>query len=212
MKLDAKMSTPNHVIVEVEQTYDDKVKYGSLELTIDHEFNPTQYARIYGKVVAVPQGKCLDEEGKEIVKEIEVGDRVYFHYLVTAEENFRIYGNYYKIPYYWIFASVRDERIIPIGSWTLCKPIIEEEFEKVDVGGVKIEAVVSKSGLVTSVVKKPSVRHCIVSYIGTPLVEEGELGIGNGSKVVLDVNSNFVNKVEGEDFYTVKQRYILVAN
>lgn len=212
MKLDAKMASPNHVIIEVEQAYDDKVKYGNLELNIDHEFNPTNYARIYGKVVAVPQGKCVDEEGKEIIKEVQVGDKIYFHYLITSDEGFRIYGNYYRVPYYWIFASVRDSRIIPIGSWTLCKPTFEQEFEKVDVGGVKIDAVMSSSGLVTSIAKKPSVRHCSVSYIGEPLVEEGEIGVYSGSKVVLDINSNFVNKIEGEDYYTVKQRYILIAS
>ena len=209
LEYNIKQAPSNHVIVEVGQAYDDTVTLGKMTLHIDHEFNPTMHARIYGRVVGVPKGKCLDESGLEIEKDVQVGDIIYFHYLVTHEESNCIGGNYYKVPYYWIFCSVRNGDILPVGSWTLLEPSIEEDFNKIEVNGVMLEAVVSSSGLVTSVSKKKSTKYAVVKHIGKPLPEEGDIGIGVGSKVVLEPNSNFTNKIEGVDYYTVKQRYIL---
>jgi co-chaperonin GroES (HSP10) len=202
-------ATFNHVVVKVDQSLDDTYTYKTLTVDIDPEFNPTQYARIYGTVVAVPQGSCYDEEQSEIKKEVEVGDKVYFHYLVTSSDTWNIYGNYYKVPYCWIFCSVRDSVIRPIGSWTLCEPIPEQELNQIEVDGIKIDAAVSQSGLITSLSKKPSVDYAKLRHIGSPLLNETPLDIPVNSTVILAKNSNFVNRIENVDYYTVKQRYIL---
>ena len=206
-----KQSPVNTVIVEVEEAMDSTYKHGSLEVHIDPLFNPTHYARIYGRVVAVPNGKCYNEEGEEIEKEVQVGDKVYFHYLVTNDEINCIYGNYYKVPYYWIFCRVVDNSILPVGSWTLCSQIVleEDEFETIEVEGRKINGIMSQSGLVTSLYKKPSVKYATLEYIGKPLKNFDELGVSSGDKVVLAKNSNFKNKIEGIDYYTVRQSDIL---
>ena len=206
---DIKKSPPNTVVVEVGASMDDTVQFGNLKLHIDPEFNPTQYARIYGRVIAVPDGKAYNEENFEIEKEVQVGDIIYFHYLTTSDETNCIYGNYYKVPYYWVFCVVRGGNILPVGSWTLCETVVEEEFNTVEVGGQKIEAITSASGLVIGINKKPSTKFARLVHIGKPLVGEDELGISTGSLVLLNKNSNFVNKIEGKDYYTVRQSDIL---
>jgi co-chaperonin GroES (HSP10) len=208
---DIKKSPPNTVVVEVGASMDDTVQYGNLKLHIDPEFNPTQYARIYGRVIAVPEGKAYNEESFEIEKEVQVGDIIYFHYLTTSDETNCIYGNYYKVPYYWIFCVVRSGNILPIGGWTLCETVVEEEFNTVEVGGKKIEAITSASGLVIGINKKPSTKFARLAHIGRPLVGTDELKIGKGALVILNKNSNFKNTIEGKEYYTVRQGDILCS-
>jgi co-chaperonin GroES (HSP10) len=208
---DIKKSPPNTVVVEVGASMDDTVQFGNLKLHIDPEFNPTQYARIYGRVIAVPEGKAYNEESFEIEKEVQVGDLIYFHYLTTSDETNCIYGNYYKVPYYWIFCVVRSGNILPIGSWTLCETVVEEDFNTVEVGGQKIEAITSASGLVIGINKKPSTKFARLSHIGRPLVGTDELKISQGALVILNKNSNFKNTIEGKEYYTVRQGDILCS-
>lgn len=209
LKYDIKQAPVNTVIVEVGSMLDDTVTYGSLTLNIDPEFNPTKYARIYGRVIAVPEGKAYATNELEIEKDVQVGDIIYFHYLTTTDETNCIYGNYFKVPYYWIFCAVRDNAIIPIGSWTLCEKLVEETFNEVEVNGIKIQATLSQSGLVTSVIKKPSVKYAKLAHIGKTLVGVDALDVTQNDVVILEKNSNFVNTIEGKEYYTVQQEYIL---
>lgn len=208
---DIKKSPPNTVVVEVGAAMDDTVQYGNLKLHIDPEFNPTQYARIYGRVIAVPEGKAYNEEGIEIEKDVQVGDIIYFHYLTTSDETNCIYGNYYKVPYYWIFCSVRSGNILPIAGWTLCEQVVEEEFDTVEVSGQKVEAITSASGLVIGLNKKPSTKFARLSHIGKSLVGQDELKVSQGALVMLNKNSNFKNTIEGKEYYTVRQSDILCS-
>jgi len=208
---DIKKSPPNTVVVEVGASMDDTVQFGNLKLHIDPEFNPTQYARIYGRVIAVPEGKAYNEESFEIEKEVQIGDIIYFHYLTTSDETNCIYGNYYKVPYYWIFCVVRSGNILPIGGWTLCETVVEEEFNTVEVSGQKIEAITSASGLVIGINKKPSTKFARLSHIGRPLVGADELKVSQGAMVFLNKNSNFKNTIEGKEYYTVRQGDILCS-
>ena len=206
-----KQSPANTVIVRVDSTLEDTVEYGSMKLHIDPLFNPTEHAKIYGTVIAVPEGKCKNENGLEIEKEIKVGDKIYFHYLVTNNETNCIYGNYYKVPYYWVFCAVRDSRIIPFGAWTLCEEMVEQEdeFNQIEVLSQKVNATVSASGLVTSLHKVSSIRVAKLNFIGKPLVGENALEINCGDKVILAKNAHFKNKIEGKYYYTVRQEDIL---
>lgn len=209
LKYDIKQAPVNTVIVEVGAALDDTVTFGSLTLNIDPEFNPTHYARIYGRVIAVPEGKAFATTGQEIEKDVQPGDIIYFHYLTTSDETNCIHGNYFKVPYYWIFCAVRDNTIIPIGSWTFCEKMAEETFDEVEVNGIKIQAKMSDTGLVTSVFKKDSVKYAKLAHIGKPLIGVNALDATQGDVVVLEKNSNFVNKIEGKEYYTVQQEYIL---
>ena len=211
LQYELSQASPNSLIVEVGAQYDDTVQYGSLSIFIDPLFKPTHNARIYGVVKAIPKGKCYNEDGIEIEADVKVGDKVYFHYLATFDENSCLYGNYYRIPYCWIFCVVRDNDIIPIGGWAFCEKIIEEEdeFKEVEVGGVKISAVTNSSGLVTSVTKKDSNKYAILRYIGKPLKNVDSLNLNLGEKVLIEKNTNFENLIEGKTYYTIRQGDIL---
>lgn len=209
LQYDIKQSPHNTVIVEVGAALDDTVTFGTLTINIDPEFNPTHHARIYGRVIAVPTSKPVTEHGVPIQEKVKVNDIIYFHYLTTTDETNCIYGNYYKVPYYWIFCSVRDSVIQPVGGWTLLEKYVEEKYDTVEVEGKRMEAVVSKSGLVTGLFKKPSQKYATVCYIGKPTGDSIPLDITKGDKVILEKNSNFENEIEGKKYYTVKQEYIL---
>jgi co-chaperonin GroES (HSP10) len=209
LQYDIKQSPHNTVIVEVGSAMDDTVTFGTLTINIDPEFNPTYHARIYGRVIAVPTSQPTTEHGVPIEADVRVGDIIYFHYLTTNNEENCIYGNYYKVPYYWIFCSIRDNNIHPIGGWTFLEKYIEETYDTVQVGNQRVEAVVSKSGLVTGLFKKPSQKYATVVHIGKPPIGVNPLGISKGDKVILEKNSNFENEIEGKKYYTVKQEYIL---
>lgn len=209
LSYDISQASPNTVIVEVGKSLEDTVTFGGMTLHIDPEFNPTHHARIYGRVVAIPAGNIYDFNGNQIHEEVRVGDLVYFHYLTTSDESNCIYGNYYRVPYCWIFCTIRDGFILPVGGWTLCDQVVEEKFDEVEVGGAKISAVLSKSGLVVGLNKKSSVKYATLAHIGKPFVGVDELGIESGDKIILAKNSNFINKIEGIDYYTVRQEDIL---
>lgn len=208
---DIKKSPTNTVIVRVGSALDDTVEYGNLKLHIDPLFNPTEHARIYGTVIAVPDGTAHTEYGEEIEKNVQVGDKIYFHFLTTTDETNCIYGNYYKVPYYWIFCAVRDGRILPTGSWCFVEQVIEEEsdYSEVEILSKRMSVKVSETGLVTSVTKKKSMNTGILRHLGSPLVGKDTINASIGSKVLLTRNSNFRNKVEGKEYYTLKQEDIL---
>lgn len=208
LQFDFKNSLSNNIIVSVEEALDSTVEYGSLKLDIDPYYNPTHFARIYGIVEAVPQGKVYSDDGKEIEPLVQVGDKVYFHYLTTSEEANCVWGNYYRVPYFWIFCISRNDKIIPVGGWTLCERIIEEELTEIEVDGVKMY-VVEENGLIKTVATKPSIKYAKLAFIGAPPSEEPELNVSAGDIVILADNSNFTNKIEGKDYYTVQQKYIL---
>jgi len=59
------------------------------------------------------------------------------------------------------------------------------------------------------VFKTPSVDISRVAFVGNQTGEESTPLVMAGDVVVLAKNSNFINKIEGKDYYTVKQKYIL---
>ena len=211
LQYELSQASPNSLIVEVGAQYDDTVQYGSLSIFIDPLFKPTHNARIYGVVKAIPKGKCYNEDGIEIEADVQVGDKVYFHYLATFDENACLYGNYYRIPYCWVFCVVRGTDIIPIGGWTFCEKMVEgeEEFSQVEVNGVKISAVTNSSGLVTSIGKKESTKVAIMRHIGKPLKNVNSIDVNSGEKVLIEKSLNFENTIEGKSYYTIRQGDIL---
>jgi co-chaperonin GroES (HSP10) len=206
---DIKQAPPNMVIIEVGKALEDTVEFGKMQLHIDPLFNPTFNTRIFGTVIALPASIAKNDHGVDIEPELKVGDKVYFHYLGVNNESNNIYGNYYKMPYYFIFCAIRDDNIIPVAGWTLCSPVVEQTFDQVEVNGKKIDAIISSSGLVTQLKKEASVEIARLKYIGKPLRGEQELGVSKGDLIVLNKNSNFMNKIEKTDYYTVRQRDIL---
>ena len=211
LQYDITQSSPNSVVVEVGAQYNETVEYGKVTLFIDPFFNPTHHVVTSGIVKAIPKGKCFDEFGNGIATDVRVGDKIHFHYLSTMSEHSCLYGNYYKVPYCWIFCIVRGEEIIPVGGWTLLEKAIEDgdEFGDIEVNGVTVSAKQSQSGIVTSVSKKPSTKFAVLRHIGKPLLNHEKLDVKKGEKVLLEKDCNFENNIEGKTYYTVRQSNII---
>ena len=199
----------NYVIVEIGKRLEDTVQYGESTFYIDPDYNPTQNIRIFGRVIAVPDTIPINEYGQQIEPEVQVGDTVYFHYLSVHNEDNCIYGNFYRIPYQWVFCTVRNNDIKAIGGWNFLEQVVEEQFDKENIDGKTIEVVRSSSGLITSVTKKKSTKYAILKYKGTALRGQEELKASIGDKVILNRHSNFKNTIEGKEYYTVKSEDIL---
>jgi len=180
------------IIVEVDKPHEDKISYGKLTLQLDPMFNPTNNARIYGKVIAV---------GKE-EKEVRVGDRVYFHYLVI--EDGHMYADVYTVSTDRIFCVVRDGKIHMCRDWALFKPVLAEEAVEIEVGGLPISATLTESGLFKSASSRKSATKAKLCYIGP-----NDLMLQGGEVVYLLPNFEFENTIEGEVYYTCRQEYIL---
>lgn len=157
----------------------------------------------------------------DIVMEVEIGDKAYFHYNTIEEENRYTLEDgtkIYKVRYDQIICSVRDGKIIPIGSHVLVTCNWDEDFQDLDMTDVKLpgftglgvkKGKISKSGLVTELHGKPKPLEGTVAHIGTPFLCEEELGVNPGDKIVFLPESDWTNKIEDCEFYVMKQRDII---
>ena len=179
------------VIVRIEKTHEDEMSHGKLTLELDPMFNPTNNVRIYGTV----EGIGRDE------KDLKVGDKVYFHYLVVDDSH--IYDDLYNVDLSRIFCVVRDEKITMCRDWALFKPV-EEKAKDVQVGNHKIAGTLTQSGLFKSATPKKSATRAKLCYIG-----QNDLMLQGGEVVYLLPKFEFENKIEGEVYYTCRQEYIL---
>jgi co-chaperonin GroES (HSP10) len=141
--------------------------------------------------------------------EVRVGDKVYFHYnSLLNEENYLWRDEdgmlVYKILYSNLFCYIRDQEIHMLNSYILVSEIYDEESKEIDRGdGVLIRAK-TKGDLVVSVVDRPLYLSGKLEHIGK--------GIGPmkrstrpGTLVMFRPSSEFINMIEGEPFYVMRQ-------
>lgn len=150
----------------------------------------------------------------DIVPEVQVGDKVYFHFLTIDESN-RLKGDdggdYYKLRYNNIFCVVRDENIIPIGGFVLLQPAYDEGVEILErIPSQCAPHIVrrSSSGLIVESNIKPKAVEGIVRHIGTPLiVDTCEIKVAD--LVSFELNADFKMEIEGKEYYVIPYRDIL---
>jgi co-chaperonin GroES (HSP10) len=140
-----------------------------------------------------------------IFPEVCVGDRVYFTYIVVNKATLVEYeGKFYcNIPYSAILCVVRNGEIIPIGGNVLCEEYFGKDASAFEVHGKQMFGEMSKSGLITSIVKKPSQRHATVKIVGTPLKGD-DMEIAPGDIVMFPNKFGFKNNIEGKDYLFIK--------
>jgi co-chaperonin GroES (HSP10) len=221
-----KRGTKNSVLVALEKISEDEYQFacgvklfipnyaaeqaGNLQLNINAH---TQ--RIFGECVAVPEALTKGDMIKfdsddyrfvdSIKPEVQIGDRVYFEYACVnkgslLEHEGKMYCN---INYASILCVVRNEEIIPIGGNILCEEYYGKDAQYTEVGGKKVFGEVSKSGLITSIIKKPSQKEAIVKIIGTPL-QGDEMELRPGDIITFPYKFGMPNNIEGKDCLFVK--------
>jgi co-chaperonin GroES (HSP10) len=239
-----KRGTTNSVLVELEKLSDNEYVLSSgVKLFMDTSYKPEQHQRIYGKCVAVPEiltksCQVKYEQGDfrfadSIVPEVQIGDIVYFSYIVVNKFNLLEYEgkSYCNIPYSEILCVVRyvptkisttinehigsqhssttkvieSERvIIPIGGNIMCEEYYGKDAEMIEVNGFKIHVVNSKSStLITDIVKKASNSHGRVKIVGEPL--KGDvMEMKPEDLITFPEKFGFKNNIEGTDYLFLK--------
>ena len=180
------------IAVKVSKKYNDEVEFSSGEkLFLDVTWNPEHHVTICGEVVALPRGEwCKNTRGDWIKQELQVGDLVYFNYLTVDKENL-VTGerDVYLVDLEECFSFVRSGSLTAISNHVLVEPeVIEEKVGSIYVG-----------------VPKKSETEGYVRHIGTPLKNKDELGLISGDKVRFHERSSFLNKIEGVEYYVMKQ-------
>lgn len=167
--------------------------------------------------------------------DMQVGDRIYFDYNTLEEENNLGYYNgkmVFKVRYDDVICVVRKptrkqaeemapeykqhlenkykDRIIPIGEiidfilnegnriimqagWTLIRPEME-----------KWEEFTTQSGIITKCKLDPKPLRGFISYI-----DHSDFGLKKGDRIVFHPDANWLNIIEGIEYYVIKEKDIL---
>lgn len=184
------------IAVKVSKKYNDVVEFSSGDkLYIDVSWNPEHHVTICGEVVALPRGEwCKNTAGDRIKQELQVGDLVYFNYLTVDTENL-VTGerDVYLVDLEECFCFVRSGSLTAISNHVLVEPLMIEE----------------KLGSIYIGVPKRSETEGYVRHIGTPLKNKDELGLISGDRVRFHERNAFLNKIEGVEYYVMKQDDLL---
>lgn len=222
------MKIPQKFLVRLEKPQEDALRIVGADGVFTELYLATQYAhkehaRIYGEVVAIPESlstkpiryyqeerwksaEVLYTESDIDISEIEVGDRLYFHFGVVAQDLFesddvelsnqRLDGSLlYVIEPNQVFCVVKKGSVvIPIGGKILVKPIESGE------------EVLSPSGLVLHWREKGKRRELqkgIVKHIGRKLKNGFDVDVKEGDVIIFSKNSDFSNRIEGEELFVM---------
>lgn len=168
---------------------------------------------------------------EDIVPDVKVGDDIYFHFnsllsdgknLIDAKERI------FKIAYENILCAIRDfvadgkklKEVIMIGGYTLIEPDFETWDETLIPIPEKIngEVVVDKNGQPVMKPKdqwliaklKPELKYLsgFVVNVGSPLKGDSN-NLKNGDKIIYTRNADWKLRIEGNEYFIIKQRNIL---
>lgn len=182
--------------VKIEKKYNDEVEFSNGEkLFMDVSWNPEHHVTICGEVVALPRGEwCKNTRGELIKQELQSGDLVYFNYLTVQEDNLVTdERNVYLVDLEECFCYVRSGEITAVANHVLIEPdMIEEKMGSIYVG-----------------VPKKSEEEGYVRHISAPLKDKEELGLVIGDKVRFHERNAFLNKIEGNEYYVMRQDDLL---
>lgn len=117
------MQSPTRIIVSVEKRFNDHTKSG---IYIDTTFKPEHHVVISGLVLSVAKRLPKDFKTSGFYDTVEVGDTLYFHYLVVLDPDCHIGEDLYIVEYMQALATVRDGKVYPVGEHILIEPIEEE--------------------------------------------------------------------------------------
>ena len=205
----------NHFMVRVEKPYEDSVTVNGKEIYIDVSYEPLKFARQFGIVYQTPNWL---PEGLDF--DVKVGDKIYFHHLVTAnqasmtiDKKFKsqhssidlisdnkidwIEGeeNLYKVHWEHIYARVRDGELKMLHHWNFVKQKTETDDD-----------IKTKSGIYLKSEKEDITLHGYIEHLSDWMKEQG---IKKGDEVVFSENSEYNMKIEGKTLMRMRNADIL---
>lgn len=173
------MQSPTRIIVEVDKQFNDVSKGG---IHIDTSYRPEHHVNISGKVVATAK-RVPKDFGPGFYDTVNVGDKLYFHYLVVLDKDAYLFEKYYIVDYFQSLATVKpDGTILPVGEHILIEPMEEE--------------VTHDTLVIPDMSKKKSLNKGRVFSSNDP-------SIPNGAIVLFDEHGKFLNDIEGKELFVM---------
>lgn len=164
----------------------------------------------------------------DIEPDVQIGDKIVFHFNTVKNKNLiKVEGEhpnrtwYYKVQYDQVYCSIRDGKIIMIGGYTLIDPDWES-WDDLSIPTPQIGAdgkpMMNLDG---SPMMKPKDQWIVtksapgykylkgfVRHVGSPLKGD-KCEVKAGQRIYYTRNADFMIKVEGQDFFCIKQRNII---
>lgn len=158
----------------------------------------------------------------DVYEEIQIGDRIYVHFNTIAMRNcVKEEGKhpnrtwYFKVSYEQILCAVRNGQIIPIASYVLVDP----DFETWDDILVPTHTMLKdENGQFIPKPKeqwiqkkvRPEYKYltAFVRHVGAPLKGD-KCEVEVGQKIWYRRNADWMNTVEGKDYFAIRQRHIV---
>lgn len=203
--------TADFVVVEVKEHFRNHYKYGSLELEVGVDFaefgeDRAEFATTCGTVLEIPDTQIATSS---IYQDVEVGDKVYFHYNAVERGVSELKFDdrkLHRINFGHIFLAIKPSgEWVMIGSRVLCKPIKEQNQKKVG----DLDAVVSDSGIVIERNVKHSAVRAEIAHIGKNYKGRKQLDLKPGDIIYYEVDADFENQIEGETYFVMTQEDII---
>lgn len=217
------------------------------ELIVNTTYNPKEHIRIDAEVVGVPtriesnpiaqiyrgspapvnyanapirnlyNGGTKWVYAEETVYDVEVGDKVYFHfnsidfvsnYNQTNRDSYLLKDKdgyeYHQLSVESVFGRVRSEYFQPLLGSILVKPVIADT-SKIKIDGIEVDATLDQHGLIEKIGEKPKYLEGIIHYIGENVMPDSQENIRVADRILFRSNSEFKNKIEGDEYYVMKQ-------
>jgi co-chaperonin GroES (HSP10) len=178
------------IFVTIDKRYQDEVKTESgIVFYKDTSYKLEENSTTEGIVVAIPDKYDRAMGTEDFKANVQVGDKLYFNFLVTVDDENRIEidGNeYWMVDYFQAIALVRDGKVMPVGDYILIEPIEE-----------KIES----SLIIPDMVEKEKTRGRIFAS------NEPDLEVGD--EVEYESVGKFWNIIEGKRVYCMYSSNLL---
>jgi len=179
----------------------DPDKYSKREsgINVDTSWNKYDWATQDGIIESVPT--FVEETPRDTSKryktdvEISVGDKVYFHHFVVADDMKITSGDkvYYKLPRYHMYCVVKNLNIIMLDYWVLVSPIMEKEEDIIKEFGTLKLWTKTAPGEINLMGK--------VEHVSTAGIEQG---INKGDTILFKKDSEYKMTIEGNDYYRME--------
>lgn len=150
--------------------------------------------------------------------DIEVGDKVYFHYLTICDQNYMGKDSdgmkLFRVSYDKIICKVLDGDIIPVNGFILVEPFFGEGYVDIEIENRKIRGRMTQSGIVTETKERPEPLQGVLRYrsinsdIGGQMRWDTFIGdriLFLGAAHVSPNAKEFENKIEGSVYNTVRE-------
>jgi co-chaperonin GroES (HSP10) len=185
----------NRVFVTADKIWDDEIEFESgVKLYKDTTYEPEWHVHIHGNVATLPLEFRKDMMNRGIDCEVDLGDKVYFHYFTLREDENRVTVDgvdYYMVEYHNIFCRVIDGLVLPTHGWCFVSIPEEKEEEATDMG----------------IIIPDMLRKRNVDTYGELKYKPSRIGINAnpGDTVYFDKTYAFKNKIEGVEYYVIHE-------